>query len=122
MGHSGKAKMRDYFKNYFFMEKAKLANAYIDMICDNCIGCLVSKPKKHKYEKGSVHLSKVTGPNQLIACDCLDTPYGFDPSFVSMLVIKDVFSHYTTIFLIKSLTQENCSLIFTWHKNAANLG
>ena len=113
LGHIGKEKLANYFKAYYYVEKRKLINRYIELVSDNCMGCLASKPKKHKYERGSVHMSNVTGPNQLLTGDCLDTPYGFDPNFVSMLVLKDVFSHYTTIFLVPSLTQENIKLSFT---------
>ena len=107
VGHMSAEKMKKYFVQNFHMEKKKVISNYIDMITQNCLGCLSGKPNRHNTPNGTVHRAKIQQPNEAIMADLLDFPNNFHSDIISILVIKDLFSQFVTLKVVQARTQTN---------------
>ena len=135
LGHIGAEKMYNYLNSYYFLVNKKHAKAIIENISASCLGCLQSKQLTHRYKEGSAQFSKVENVNDLLYADLLEFPtfeYHLknnkktkNSKPPAVLIIKDVFSDYTTLYMLHAKTASalrNCFVnYFSTHGTAKKL-
>lgn len=137
LGHLGIEKLYDYIKTFYHLNNKKLVKQTIESLCSACLGCLESKQLTHKYKEGSVRYAKADFKNDILYTDLLEFPtfesyLHKDKEYrkkirksSGVLVIKDVFSDYTTIYMLQdknALSLRDCFVnYFSVHETPRTL-
>ncbi len=113
--HLGTQRLWNYVNNYYYFNNKKLAKLICDNLTANCLLCIQNKPSSLRLKEGFTFNNSINAPNKLIYSDLLELPTfenkirKQDPK--AMLVIKDVYSKYTSIYILQNKTSRaiiNC--------------
>lgn len=113
--HMGNQRLWNYVNNYYYFNNRKLAKLICDNLTANCLLCIQNKPNSLRLKEGSTFNNSINSPNKLIYSDLLELPTfenkvrKQDPK--ALLIIKDVYSTYTSIYILQSKTSRaimNC--------------
>ena len=111
LNHCGKKKLYDFINNFYAVQNKKYLKAFVDKLVDSCLLCLRNKPNHIAYKKGSADYNLLNAPNQIICADLyemstLQNQIGGDKQKTkAILVIKDLYSKYVTLYPIEEKTQ-----------------
>lgn len=113
--HIGIQKLWTYVNTYYYFNNKKLAKMICDNLTSSCVYCIKNKPNTLRLKEGFTFDNSIKSPNTLIFSDLLEFPTfegnvrKKDPK--ALLIIKDVYSKYTTIYILQTKTSQaiiNC--------------
>lgn len=113
--HIGVQRLWNYVNNYYYFNNKKLAKMICDNLTSSCVYCIKNKPNTLRLKEGFTFDNSIKSPNTLIYSDLLEFPI-FEGQVrksnpKALLIIKDVFSKYTTIYILQTKTSQaiiNC--------------
>jgi len=112
--HGGvKAIYRTMLKLYTVINKTELKNA-VKLITECCLSCCSSKPGQYQNLLGSAY-EKITAKSQMITMDLMEGSTSHNHKIANLytnniLVIRDVFTRFLTIFFLHKKTEKEIIL------------